>query len=129
MNYMQVELDEISKIRDFIASLNSITDGVIIVEGKKDSQALKSLGLEQKILEYHKFGGLVKFADSVSSNKNLILLFDFDKKGRYMTRKVIELLQNRTKIDLFYKKRLTQITGGKIRAIEELSLYEKHLNN
>ena len=41
MNYMQVELDEISKIRDFIASLNSITDGVIIVEGKKDSQALK----------------------------------------------------------------------------------------
>lgn len=124
---MQIEPEEISEIRDFISSLNSVTDSVIIVEGKKDSQALKSLGLEQKILEFHKFGGLVKFADSVSLNKNLILLFDFDKKGRYMTRKVIELLQHRTKIDLFYKKRLIQITGGKIRTIEELSLYEKHL--
>ena len=86
---MQIEPEEISEIRDFISSLNSVTDSVIIVEGKKDSQALKSLGLEQKILEFHKFGGLVKFADSVSLNKNLILLFDFDKKGRYMTRKEI----------------------------------------
>lgn len=118
---VEISYDEISDLRDFIVSLN-LSSGVVIVEGKRDTAALKSLGCSQEILEFHRFGGMTKFADSVS-DKNLILLFDSDRKGKYMTKKVIEQLERRTRIDLSYKKRLMRITRGKISAIEELSQY------
>ncbi|MBM3905069.1 MAG: topoisomerase [Thaumarchaeota archaeon] len=123
---MEISYDEISDLRDFIVSLN-LSSSVVIVEGKRDTAALKSLGCSQQILEYHKFGGMTKFADSVS-DKNLILLFDSDRKGKYLARKVIEQLERRTRIDLSYKKRLVQITRGRISAIEELSQYEDFIN-
>jgi 5S rRNA maturation endonuclease (ribonuclease M5) len=123
---MDVSDDEIMNLRQFINGLNS-TKSVVVVEGKRDSAALKKLGFTQEILEFHRFGGIAKFADLVSNHKNLIVLFDSDKKGRYLTRRIIEQLQHRTKIDLTHKKKLMQITCGKIRAIEELSRYEQYL--
>ncbi|MFM7861151.1 MAG: topoisomerase [Candidatus Nitrosotenuis sp.] len=123
---MEISYYEISDLRDFIVSLN-VSSSVVIVEGKRDTAALKSLGCSQQILEFHRFGGMTKFADSVS-DKNLILLFDSDRKGNYLARKVIEQLERRTRIDLSYKKRLMQITRGKISAIEELIQYEDFLS-
>lgn len=123
---VEISYDEISDLRDFIVSLN-VSSGVVIVEGKRDTAALKSLGCSQQILEFHRFRGMTKFVDSVS-DKNLILLFDSDRKGNYLARKVIEQLERRTRIDLTYKKRLMQITRGKISAIEELVQYEDFLN-
>lgn len=121
---MQVVDSEICGIREFIDSLNSEKESAVIVEGKRDSAALKKLGFTEKVLEFHRFGGLTKFADSVSDHKRLIILFDSDRKGRYLTRRVIEQLERRTRIDLSYKKKLTEITRGKIRAIEDLGRYE-----
>lgn len=124
---MFVTENEISDIKEFINSLNSEKESAVIVEGKRDSEALKKLGFTEKVLEFHRFGGLTKFADSVSDHKSLIILFDSDRKGRYLTRRVIEQLERRTRIDLSYKKKLAQITSGKIRAIEELDRYEQFL--
>lgn len=124
---MFVTENEISDIKEFINSLNSEKESAVIVEGKRDSAALKRLGFTEKVLEFHRFGGLTKFADSVSDHKSLIILFDSDRKGRYLTRRVIEQLERRTRIDLSYKKKLAQITSGKIRAIEELDRYERFL--
>jgi 5S rRNA maturation endonuclease (ribonuclease M5) len=124
---MLVTENEIYGIKEFIDSLNSEKESAVIVEGKRDSAALKKLGFTEKVLEFHGFGGLTKFADSVSDHKNLIILFDSDRKGKYLTRRVIEQLEHRTKIDLSYKKKLVKITSGKIRAIEELGIYEQFL--
>ncbi len=124
---MLVTENEVYGIKEFIDSLNSEKESIIIVEGKRDSAALKKLGFTEKVLEFHRFGGLTKFADSVSDQKNLIILFDSDRKGKYLTRRVIEQLEHRTRIDLSYKKKLVQITRGKIRAIEDLDRYEQFL--
>lgn len=124
---MLVTESEIYGLREFIDSLNSEKESAVIVEGKRDSAALKKLGFTKEVLEFHRFGGLTKFADSVSDHKNLIILFDSDRKGKYLTRRVIEQLERRTRIDLSYKKKLTQITRGKIRTIEELGRYEQVL--
>jgi 5S rRNA maturation endonuclease (ribonuclease M5) len=123
---VEVSLDEISDIKSFILDLNS-EQSVVVVEGKRDSAALKNLGFTEQILEFHSFGGITKFADSVSRYENLILLFDYDRKGRYLTRRVIEQLERQTKIDLSYKKKLVQITKGKISSIEELRRYEEFI--
>lgn len=119
-----VPYDEIFKLQNFISDLNSEHESIVIVEGKRDSAALKKLGFTEQILEFHRFGGITKFADSVSHHKNLIILFDSDRKGKYLTRRVIEQLEHRTRIDLSYKKKLIEITNGRIRAIEELIRYE-----
>jgi len=118
---------EIIELKNFIFQLNAMKDSVIVVEGKKDSIALKKLGYTGKVLEFHRFGGMINFTDSVSKYKKLIILFDRDKKGRTLTSKTIQLLQRRTKIDLSYKRKLREITKGKIRCIEELVSYESYL--
>ncbi len=102
-------------------------DSVIVVEGKRDSIALKKLGYSGKVLEFHRFGGMINFTDSVAKYERLIILFDRDKKGRTLTGKTIKLLQRRTKIDLSFKRRLRIITKGKIMFIEQLVCYESYL--
>jgi len=116
---------EILELQKIVLQLNS-GNGVVIVEGKRDFNALRKLGYQGKILEFHKFGGMNNFADAVAKYKKIILLFDRDKKGKYLTCKTIQLLQRRTKVDLSYKRKLRQITKGKIMFIEQLVCYESY---
>mgnify|MGYP002525423270 FL=1 len=125
---MEFPENEIAEIKKFIDLLNSEKDGVVIVEGKRDSAALIKLGYSGKILEFHRFNGMVKFADSAAKYHKIILLLDGDRKGRYLTKKIIELLEHRTKIDLLFKKKLVSITKGKIRFIEQLVCYEYYFS-
>jgi 5S rRNA maturation endonuclease (ribonuclease M5) len=117
---------EIIELKDFIFQLNSIEE-TVVVEGKRDSIALRKIGYTGKILEFHKFRGMVNFTDSVAKYGNLILLFDRDRQGRQLTEKTIQLLQRRTKIDITYKRKLMVITKGKIKFIEQLVCYESYL--
>ena len=123
MEFSEKEIDDIKK---FIKHLNSKNESVVVVEGKCDSIALRKLGFSGKILEFHSFKGIVKFSDSVAKYKSIILLLDGDRKGRYLTKRIIELLEHRTKIDLSFKKKLVSITKGKIRFIEQLVCYEPY---
>jgi 5S rRNA maturation endonuclease (ribonuclease M5) len=123
---MEFSEKEISEIRKFMIHLNSQKDSVVIVEGKRDSTALRKLGFSGKAIEFHSCGGLVKFSDSASKYKNVILLLDGDRKGRYLTKRIIDLLAHRVKIDLSFKKKLVSITKGKIRFIEQLVCYESY---
>lgn len=124
---MLVTEQEILELKELVSELNSIEKSVVVVEGKRDSKALRKLGYTGKILEFHKFGGMVDFADSVAKYDRLIILFDRDRKGRILTGKTIQLLQRRTKIDLSFKRKLRIITKGKIMFIEQLVSYESYL--
>jgi 5S rRNA maturation endonuclease (ribonuclease M5) len=123
---MEFSEKEIVEIKKFVRHLNSKKESVVIVEGKRDSNALRKLGFSGKTLEFHSFGGIIKFSDYVAKYKNVILLLDGDRKGRYLTKRIIELLEHRTKIDLTFKKKLVSITKGKIRFIEQLVCYETY---
>ena len=89
---MEFPESEITEIKKFMDSLNSQKNCVVVVEGKRDSAALVKLGYSGKILEFHRFNGMVKFTDSAAKYRKLILLLDGDRKGRYLTKKIIELL-------------------------------------
>ena len=120
---MNFESNEIYKVKDFIKSLNSEHHSIIVVEGKRDEESLKELGFTGKICQFHSFKGLIKFADSMPRYKDLILLLDSDRKGRYLTKRIISQLQHRMTVDLSYRKQLTVITKGKIKNVEDLSVY------
>jgi len=121
---VQISEQEIEELRSFISTLNLQTNSVLVVEGKRDSAALKKIGYSGVVLEFHKFGGLIKFADSVAQYESVIILLDRDRKGRYLTGKIISQLERRTRVDLSFKKKLVSITKGKIRFIEQLVCYE-----
>jgi len=124
---VQVSEEEIGAVKQFILQLNLTEESVVVVEGKKDAKALKKLGFCGKIVIFHKFGGLTDFTDSVAQYDNVIMLLDGDRKGKYLTGRIIEKIQRRTRVDLSYKKKLISITKGKIRFIEQLSCYEAFL--
>ena len=123
---MEFPENEIADIKKFVSLLNSQKNCAVVVEGKRDSAALVKLGYSGKILEFHKFNGMIKFADSAARYRKLILLLDGDRTGKYLTKKIIDLLEHRTKIDLLFKKKLVSITKGKIRFIEQLVCYESY---
>jgi len=122
-----VSEQEINEIKKFVSELNSIKECAVVVEGKRDTIALRKLGFDGKILEFHRFGGVVNFADAVAVHKRLIILFDRDRTGRILTGKTIQLLQRRTNIDLSFKRKLRSITKGKIMFVEQLICYESYL--
>lgn len=124
---MNITEQEIQDLKNLVFVLNTKQDSAIIVEGKRDSAALKKIGVTGKVLEFHRFQGLSKFADSVSKYQSLIILLDRDRKGRHLTAKIIGQLERRTKIDLSFKRKLVSVTKGKIRFIEELGCYESFL--
>jgi 5S rRNA maturation endonuclease (ribonuclease M5) len=120
---VNIGVHDISKVKDFVKSLNSTHNSIIVVEGKRDEYALKKLGYSGKICQFHSFKGLMKFADSMPKYKNLILLLDSDRKGRYLTKRIIAQLQHRMTIDLSYRKELTVVTKGRVKNVEDLIMY------
>lgn len=124
---VQVSLQEIQDIQDFVDRLNQQTRSIVVVEGKRDELALKRIGFSGKITQFHKFGGLTRFSDHVANYETVIMLLDGDRKGRYLTGRIMNQIQRRTRIDLSYKKKLVAITKGKIRFIEQLVFYESYL--
>ena len=120
---MNIDIHDISQVKDFVKSLNSRHDSILVVEGKRDEDALKKLGYIGKICQFHSFKGLIKFADSMPKYKNLVLLLDSDRKGRYLTKRIIAQLQHRVTIDLSYRKELTVITKGRVKNVEDLTIY------
>lgn len=124
---MEISASELDDIRHFIDLLNSQRHSAVVVEGKRDSKALRRLGFTGVVLEFHHYNGLIKFADHAAQYDNLIMLLDGDRKGRYLTARLIDNLSRRTKIDLSFKRKLVSITKGKIRFIEQMIFYESYI--
>ena len=120
---MIVDDAEITEVRNFIRLLNLKTNSIVVVEGKRDENALKRLGFSGKVCQFHSFKGLTKFVDSMPRYRHLIVLLDSDRKGRYLTRRMISQLEHRMTIDLSFKRKLAAITKGKVRNVENLSSY------
>ena len=123
-------LEKIRELKEFVDQINneSTKNSLILVEGKRDLEALSYLGCSGNIQAYHNYKSIVDLADNfrVKYNK-LILLLDLDDNGRIMTRKISHLLNQRY-IDNYYRNKIIRITQGKIRTIEELrSFYNSML--
>jgi 5S rRNA maturation endonuclease (ribonuclease M5) len=123
-------LEKIRELREFVNQINneSTNDSLILVEGKRDLEALSYLGCSGNIQIYHNYKSIVDLADNFRVKyKKLILLLDLDDTGKIMTRKISHLLNQRY-IDNYYRNKIIKITQGKIRTIEELrSFYNSML--
>jgi len=121
------------KIQRIIAALTeeSAKGKPIIVECKKDAQALRELGVNGKILTA-KTGGK-SFLEATAEIEKLgarevILLLDFDRRGKEGTERLKHNLE-RAKIKANTKlwRELQALVGREIQCIESLTSYLKTL--
>ena len=103
----------------------------IIVEGKNDIEALRALGVEGKIISA-KTGGK-SILDVVSevekcAKKEVIMLLDFDRRGKEWTKRLKQNLENaKVKINLTFWSKLLKLVSTEVKDIEGLATYMETL--
>ncbi len=104
---------------EWICSLKKDSrEKLILVEGKKDKEALVMLGIKPEAVITLKGKAMFEIAEEiVGYGKECIILFDLDKKGKELYAKISKLLRDfGVKIDdryrnFLFKTRLRQIEG------------------
>jgi len=128
LNYNRLSCD-LAEIEQFVEFLNneSKIGSIVVVEGKRDLEALRSIGFNGDVVVFHNFRGIGEFVHHLSiRNRKIILLLDMDRKGKVLTSKILKHLNSSYEHDyLQTKRRLAQITRGRIKHIEDLKSFSK----
>ena len=120
----------IELLRQFIQYCNTLDEStVIIVEGKRDIEALLAVGiqLDKKTIIARKGLSIEELVDKISEVNSIILLLDFDREGKH-TRKILKNSIQRRKghgiIDPFPRQLLYKFfRTTRIAEIEELKQF------
>lgn len=133
--------ERLEKIEQIIAKLveESGKGTPVVVEGKKDADNLQLLGIQGKIITV-KTGGK-SFLDVVaeieqSGFRNVILMLDFDRRGKEGTKRLVsELERLHVKANVRFWRELEGLISRDIQCIESLPNYldtlkkKDHSNN
>ncbi len=123
-------LDEaitIDRLNALVSQLNGEVDmgALVVVEGVRDERALKRLGFKGeafKLCSTRK--SLSAVLSKAESHSKVVLLFDYDQKGRVLTAKVASMLQNKgMHVDTSYRKSIRAVTGGLFGHVEDLKRF------
>lgn len=99
----------------------------IIVEGKKDIETLRALAVEGKLISA-KTGGKslldIIFQVEKTGTREVILLLDFDRRGKELTKRLKQQLENlRIKPNITFWRALSTLVGKEVKDIEGLTAY------
>ena len=127
---LQEKEEEITQILNALAE-ESAKGTLILVEGKKDVEALRTLGIEGSMLTV-KTGGR-SFVDVVSEleeskTPRVILLLDFDRRGKEGTRRLKQNLERaKIKTEIEFWRALSRLAGRDVQCVEGLVAYIENL--
>lgn len=127
--------EKLEKIQHLIVELaEESAKGIpIVVEGKKDVETLRGLGVLGAVLTV-KTGGK-SFTTALAEIEatgavEVVLLLDFDRRGRQGTAHLkVELERAQIKVNLGFWRGLSALAGREIRCVESLSSYLKTLEH
>jgi 5S rRNA maturation endonuclease (ribonuclease M5) len=125
-------LEKIQKLLERIAK-QAAKGAPIVVEGKKDIKSLHKLGITGDIILAKTSGK--SFLDVLSEiekkeRSEVILLFDFDRRGKEWTRRMARRLEGmKITPNLLFWKMLLGLVGRDVKDIEGLAAYLETLKN
>lgn len=116
------------KLRQIMEDLSS-RNTLLVVEGKNDNAAVRELGYTGAVFEMCGSGGGTKNLAVLAQNyKNLVILFDTDKRGERLEQTVkSKMTYAGINIDYYTRVKIKSITGG-ISHIEDLIKFAGYLN-
>ncbi len=121
--------EKIEKIGEIVTKISEeASEGkLIVVEGRKDAQALYSLGIEGKVLTI-KTGGksFFEFTQQLESfgAGEVVLLLDYDRRGKEATKKLQQNLEHsKVRVNTNLWRELHCLIGREVQCIESLPSY------
>jgi 5S rRNA maturation endonuclease (ribonuclease M5) len=125
--------DKLEKLEQIIAKLTeeAAKGTPTVVEGKKDAQALQDLGVNGTIITV-KTGGK-SFLEATAQIEALrvrevILLLDFDRRGREGTKRLVESLERgKVSMNTQFWRELQGLVGREVSCVESLPAYKATL--
>ena len=122
------------RIRKVLAALaeESAKDTPIVVEGKKDVEALRGFDVEGVVITV-KTGGksYLEVVTEIENSgvENIVLFLDFDRRGVEGTKLLKRHFeQAKIKVDLSYWNTLKTLIGKELQCVEGLPVYMKNLS-
>ena len=124
------DIDRLRKIEQIICEIKDLSraGAVVIVEGKKDRDALNELGISDQI-SLASSPPLLNFAEDISRKTNhVIILTDWDSQGKKMAKKLSVYLQaSGAKPNNLIRKKIKRLVRKEIKDVEGLSGYVNNL--
>ena len=126
----EVRLDRFQKLLELV-SYESARGGLIVVEGSKDKESLRKLGIAGRILCLQSSRrNTVGFVEELTGEEDVIVLTDFDRQGVYLAKRLARLLNaQKVRVNLFLWRDLRRLTRSEVRSVEELPKFHERLQN
>ena len=110
-------IEDLEKIIDELGEENRSIP--IIVEGKKDIEALRKLDISGSIISVNAGVPLIDFCDKIAQeHTDIIILTDWDRKGGYLCRTIKRNLEGRVNCNTKYRELFAK--NAMIRTLEGL---------
>jgi 5S rRNA maturation endonuclease (ribonuclease M5) len=127
MNIRTLEdIERLEKLEELILELKNLSDAgaIIVVEGRKDVESLRSLGINGEV-KLSSQQPLLDFTEKLSrSGEEIVLLTDWDRKGGMVARKITDYLHAYSIIpNMNIRARIGFLVKKRIKDIESLSKY------
>lgn len=117
-----IDLERAERLREVFELLHDINERIpVIIEGKKDSIALRDLGLNGEIIKLHGGKNLYDFCDDIALRfDRVILLLDWDKKGEQLNKTLSMHLKGHWEEFSSFRERLKLLCQKEISHIESI---------
>lgn len=97
----------------------------IIVEGKKDVEALKALGIKRKMIKIKKGKTIFRIIEDLrEKHEKVIILTDWDSSGGKLCYKIKKACEsNAIKYDVEYRKRMMKFLKKEVKDVESIPTF------
>jgi 5S rRNA maturation endonuclease (ribonuclease M5) len=125
---VEVRFEKLERLIDRISD-ESEKGGVIVVEGNRDRDSLREIGITGSILCLQSSRrNTLGFVEDLHGVGEVIVLTDFDREGVRLAKRLARVLSaERIRNNLVLWEELRRLTRGDVRSIEELPKYYQRL--
>ena len=115
--------------KKFLQELSIINESVpIIVEGFRDVQALRALGMQGEIVKLHSGRSIQQFCEEFSENhEEAVILTDWDNRGNQLFHLVTQFMDAHWEPYNHFRQTLRELAGGTFQQVERMMMWE-HLS-
>lgn len=126
----RVRLERLEKLIQRL-SHESEEGGTIIVEGQRDRDSLREMGISGTILCLQSSRkNTTAFAESLAGDTSVIVLTDFDREGVSLAKRLARTLSSRRmRTNLVLWREFRGLTRSDVRSVEELPRYHERMRS